>query len=110
MKILRYPKTYAKLVEVKRVNESTLIGHTYYVNIYVYEAVETGEIIEARNPGRSGHTPNNAERETVVVFEKVGRKRKQKRTVSRVKMVGKIFKLYQRPQDAGRWMYRWLGQ
>lgn len=110
MKTLLYPKTYAKLVEVKRVNESDIIGHTYYADIYVYEVVGTGEIIEARNPGHSGHTPSNAERESFEFTKKVGKKRKQKYISWRIKMVGKVFKLYQRPQDNGRWMYRWLGQ
>lgn len=112
MKTLLYPKTYARLIKI--IDRDNLGRRTNLFNhVYIYEVVDKDtfspvtpkQTIEQRYPGSSGHTPRRAEKVTHV--EKVGRK---KYTSWGYKMVGEIFKLYQRPQDNGRWSYRWLGQ
>lgn len=126
MKTLLYPKTYARLLEIKKVNENKFIGRPYYTNIYVYEVMErdlrypkkdnifvgTGKIIEARNPGSSGSTPTHRLKlvEYTEKWSDIVTGRKTKRKSYYYDYTGHIFKLYQRPQDNGRWMYRWLGQ
>lgn len=114
MKTTLYPKTYARLIKVIDKDFSgRLLSWTQ--QIYIFEVVrKEGDIfvtvdppvfIEQRYPNRLGHTPNRAERISWV--EKIGKK---KYTHYGYKMVGEVFKLYQRPQDNGRWTYRWLGQ
>lgn len=112
MKTLKYPKTYAKLIKV---TDRDSLGRplSFTQRVYTYQVVdketklpvEPKEIIEASYPNHSGHTPRRAEK--IEYTYKVNKKRY---TSWNYKMVGEIFKLYKRPQDNGRWCYRWMGQ
>jgi hypothetical protein len=116
-----YPKTYGRLVEIVSREEEWPFKDLRNP-IYVFEEVipirdskkfeviryfqSTHKTIRANYPRRTGHS-----KPTQLVRVKVKDKRGKVAGYQwRRCMVGMVFKLFQRPEDGGRWSYRWLGR
>lgn len=102
MRTLKYPKTYATLREVKNTEEEWPFDRCRPV--YIFET-DSGEIIRAVDPRTSGSFKGKYE---TVLWKKPGSKIVKEIRVRKV--IGARVKLYQRPQDNGRWSYRHIGE
>jgi hypothetical protein len=121
----RYDKVYAVLKAIERYDEpgkyrieaGQLLPKLLRHPVWVFETAD-GEIIRAANPGRSGHTPrrlrqkwHRLHRELMAEYSSHGKKyRDAVECLNSQYLVGEQYKLYQRPQDNGRWTYRHMGQ
>lgn len=100
-----YPKIYARIEDIILVDNSRYIVdngrciHPPIQPIYIFITDDDQKIV-ARYPRRCGSTPR-----------RIRLKRwNSKNQFSRSYLIGERVKLYQRPQDNGRWSYRYSGE
>lgn len=107
MKKLLYPKTYAVIKNIITKNDIwiPLEGKVLVypeLPTFVFETDDGREIV-AKYPRTSGSIPNR-------IWIKWRKRDKKQRYKPWDYLLGCRVKLYLRPQDAGRWSYRHLGE
>lgn len=107
MKKLLYPKTYAVCINILYTDTSIYVVRNGKVNFKTISPImvfvtDNGEEIRQQYPRSSGSVPER-------VYAS-WRPKKDKKYRSWDYMIGCRVKLYQRPQDNGRWSYRHMGQ